>query len=142
MADLLVVDDDALVAGTVADILMDEGHTVRTARNGAEGLWLLSERLPDVIVLDVEMPQLSGPDMARQMMIENVGRERIPIVLLSGAVNLGRTAALLGTPYALEKPCKLDALLETTQRALTERRAPSPQPPASGGCPAWVDVKR
>ena len=127
MADVLVVDDDESVADAVADIFSLEGHVVRVARNGSEGLRLLSDRLPDLIVLDVEMPVLTGPEMASRLLIEDAGRERIPIVLLSGVADLRQVAAIVGTPYALPKPCPLNALLEQANRALSERKAPSPQ---------------
>ncbi len=138
MADLLIVDDDAMIAETVADILADEGHTVRMGHDGAEGLGLMAQRLPDLVVLDVEMPQLSGPEMAHRMVVENAGRERIPIVLLSGAAYLERVAAMVGTPYALTKPCQLDTLLQTMRRALAERRAPQPGPGRTGPAPARI----
>lgn len=127
MADVLVVDDDEFIAQAVADVLTDEGHTVRTGENGADGLRLLTERLPDLLILDVEMPLLTGPEMSHRMMIEDAGRERIPIVLLSGVADLRPIAELVGTPYALGKPCELDALLATAKLALTEQVAPTPK---------------
>jgi CheY-like chemotaxis protein len=127
MADVLVVDDDKEIADTLADILAGEGHTVRTADDGEDGLRLLAERLPDLILLDVEMPRLDGPQMAHRMLIEDAGRERIPIVLVSGVVNLARISARVGTPYVLAKPCSLTRLIDTVARALTERVSPSPK---------------
>jgi len=131
MAQVLVVDDDAMLAETVADILATEGHTVRVGKDGVDGLRLLAERLPDLLVLDLEMPRLSGHEMARRMAIEGEGRERIPIVLLSGVADLDRVGAFVGTPYMLTKPCDLDLLLETTRRALDEKTAPQPLKPAA-----------
>ena len=128
MSDVVVVDDDADLAEAVADILELEGHAVRIAPDGRQGLRLLAERLPELIVLDIEMPVLSGPEMAKRCIIEDAGRERIPIILLSGAAALRHIAALVGTPYALAKPCELDSLLGVIRRALTEHLAPHPAP--------------
>jgi DNA-binding NtrC family response regulator len=128
MSDVVVVDDDSDLAEAVADILASEGHAVRIAPEGQQGLRLLAERLPELIVLDIEMPVLSGPEMAKRCIVEDAGRERIPIILLSGAASLRQVAALVGTPYALAKPCAVDALLEVIRRALTERLAPRPAP--------------
>ena len=128
MADVIVVDDDAALAEALSDILESEGHAVRIGRDGREGLRLLAERLSDLIVLDIEMPVLSGPEMAKQSIIEDAGRERIPIILLSGVPELCRIAALVGTPYVLAKPCSLDDLLELIRDALTTRVAPRPSP--------------
>jgi DNA-binding response OmpR family regulator len=126
MSDVVVVDDDADLAEAVADILESEGHAVRIARDGEHGLRLLAERLPELIVLDIEMPVLSGPEMAKRLIVEDAGRERIPIILLSGAATLFQIAVLVGTPYALAKPCEVDTLLDVIRHALTERLAPHP----------------
>ncbi len=126
MSQVLVVDDDTMLAETVADILAMEGHTVRVGKDGVDGLRLVAEQMPDLLLLDLEMPRLSGPEMARRMLTEDAGRERIPIVLLSGVADLDRVAAVVGTPYVLAKPCDLDRLLETTRRALREKTAPHP----------------
>lgn len=126
MADVLIVDDDGAIAEAVAEVLMVEGHTARICENGEAGLRLVAERLPDLLMLDVEMPVLTGPEMADRLLIEDAGRERIPVVLLSGVANLKRVAELVGTPYALSKPCALGDLVEMVGRALAERIAPTP----------------
>jgi twitching motility two-component system response regulator PilH len=125
MAQLLVVDDDIEVAACLRLVLEDH-HAVTLAANGEEGLRLLNERRPDLILLDVEMPVLNGPDMAYRIFIEDAGREMIPIVLISGVADLELVAARVGTPYYLLKPVDIEPLLETVQRALLERRAPRP----------------
>jgi len=135
MADLLLVDDDRDIADTIADFLRDQGHRVRVAANGAEGLRLLDEGYPDVVLLDVEMPVLDGPRMAHRMFLYDVGREQVPILFLSGVADLDRVAAHVGTPYYLPKPFSLDRLLHMLARALRERMAPTypdeqPPPPA------------
>ena len=56
----------------------------------------------------------------------DVGRERIPIVLLTGVANLSQIAALVGTPYFLEKPFALNKLLALVAKALSERIPPHP----------------
>jgi DNA-binding response OmpR family regulator len=125
MADLLLVDDDRDIADTLAEFLSEQGHHVRIAANGADGLRLLDERYPDVVLLDVEMPVLDGPRMAHGMFLHNLGQERVPILFLSGVADLERVAAQVGTPYYLPKPFSLDRLLEMLARALRERAAPT-----------------
>ena len=129
MAAVLVVDDDQDLADVVGEILRAQGHEVQCAADGAEGLRLVAQKLPDLLVLDVEMPVLSGPDMANRLLIEDMGRENIPIVLLSGVADLSRATAMVGTPYALRKPTTLSSLIAMVRRALVERTAPSPQLP-------------
>lgn len=126
MADLLLVEDDDDVAGLVEIFLAREGHRVRRACNGERALALLDERLPDLVVLDVEMPVLDGPSMVTRMLVEDAGRERIPVLLVSGVVDLPRVAQRVGTPYALAKPFAPTALLALASKALHERRPPTP----------------
>src|SRR5262249_55420102 len=66
MANVLIVDDDFDAAEILADVLRSEGHEVELARNGHEGLATLAAKRPDVVLLDVEMPILTGPEMAYQ----------------------------------------------------------------------------
>jgi DNA-binding response OmpR family regulator len=127
MADLLVVEDDEDVAFLIEAFLEREGHRVRRASDGEEGLARLSERLPELVIMDVEMPLLSGPAMAARMLIEDVGRERIPLLLVSGAIGLSSIAERVGTPYALPKPFDPTDLIALVSRALRERRAPTPR---------------
>jgi DNA-binding NtrC family response regulator len=127
MADLLVVDDDVDVGETLADVLRDEGHTVRQARNGLEGLERLNERLPDAVLLDVEMPLLSGPQMAVRMFLHNCGQENVPIILQSGVKDITAIASLVQTPYFLSKPFTVEDMLRMIGRALLERVPPRPR---------------
>lgn len=126
MAKLLIVDDDFDVVECLSDVLLAHGHDVRTARSGEERLQVLrSNRLPDAILLDVDMPVLGGPGMAHQMMLHDAGEERIPIVLSSGRDDLAALAAKMAAPYFIAKPVDLDGLLDLLARALRERVAPS-----------------
>jgi CheY-like chemotaxis protein len=125
MADLLLVDDDPDITEVLSEFLEAQGHRVRVAANGEEGLRLLDERMPDVALLDVEMPVLDGPRMAHRMFLEDVGREQIPILFLSGIADLEQVAARVGTTYYLPKPFSLDNLLKVLDQAVRERVAPT-----------------
>lgn len=126
MAHILVVDDDPDLAAALGDVLADAGHAVDIAHDGWAGLAALDKALPDVVLLDVEMPTLDGPGMAYEMFVRDAGRERIPIILISAFVGLRSIARKIGTPYLLPKPCELDRLLELVNRALLEKAAPMP----------------
>lgn len=128
-AELLLVDDDSDAAGVLAEALELEGYRVRVAGDGQKGLTRLDEGLPDIVVLDVEMPLLDGPTMALQMFLTDAGKEKIPILLCSGILNLPSVAAQVGTPYFLAKPYTLDAMFHLVARALTERKAATPHVP-------------
>ena len=125
MGDILVVDDDEDYADSFADILRLKGYAVRLARDGVEGLEALNAALPDVVVLDVDMPVMTGPEMALEMFIRNVGKEKIPIIFISGNVNLRELAAQVGTDYFVAKPADLRVILALIDRVLAERRPPT-----------------
>jgi DNA-binding NtrC family response regulator len=125
MANLLLVDDDNDLVEGLGELLREEGHEVRTACTGEEGLKLLrAAPLPDAVVLDVDMPILGGPGMAHQMLLHDAGEENVPVFLVSGNEDLPQIAARMGTPYFLAKPCGIAAFLVLLERALRERRAP------------------
>jgi DNA-binding NtrC family response regulator len=126
MAYLVIVDDDVDMAELLSDFLRSQGHEVRVATDGAEGLGLVRGRAPDVLLLDVEMPLVNGPAMAERMLVHDAGLEKIPVILTSGVLNLADVAADVGTPYLLAKPYALDTLNQLIDRALSERRAPRP----------------
>jgi DNA-binding NtrC family response regulator len=131
MADLVIVDDDNDLAELLAEFLRMEGHEVRVAHDGDDGLKVILEGLADIVISDVEMPILTGPALARAMCVRDAGLENIPVILCSGVLNLPAVAAAIGTPYFLAKPCDLDTLKGVLSRALAERRAPHPGPPRS-----------
>jgi CheY-like chemotaxis protein len=126
VADLLVVDDDRDLGELMVSLLESEGHRVRVGRNGREGLALVADRHPDLVLLDVDMPFLTGPEMSGRMFLRDLGQETIPIVLLSAVPQLSEVARVVGTPYFLRKPYDFSALSRLVARALVERRAPTP----------------
>ena len=128
MALVLIVDDDLDYSAVLEDVLVAEGHQVRTGHTGAEGLRIAHERQPDVVLLDIDMPVLSGPEMAYEMFVRDSGLETVPLVLLSGSPRLKEFAARIGTPYFRAKPFRVNQLLELVGRALAERIAPQPTP--------------
>ena len=85
---------------------MAEGHNVRRAQDGEDGLRALTQRLPDLVLMDVDMPVLDGPGMAyRACLVEDCGRETIPVLLPSSPATptCPASPAAWGTPYALAK---------------------------------------
>lgn len=126
MANVLLVDDDPDLADTFAEVLNALGHSTRLARNGRDGLASVLDDKPDLIVSDVEMPVLTGPEMAWEICVRDQGLECIPIVLVSGIRDLPAVAERLGTPYFLTKPFSLDKVSGVVHRALAERTPPRP----------------
>ncbi len=128
MANVLIVDDDSDTVECSTHLLELSGHRVQTGYNGKEGLRSLAVgKLPECVLLDVDMPVMDGPGMAHQMLVNDAGEEKIPIVLVSARSDLAEIATRMGTPYFLTKGSAGygDALLSLLARALLERRPPT-----------------
>jgi len=125
-ARLLIVDDNEDAAETLSELLRFEGHEVVTAHNGADALRILETYLPEVALLDIGLPDMSGHELARQ--IHRDARTRaIRLIALTG---FGREpdrerARDAGFADHLTKPVDIDALLESLQRQLRATAAPA-----------------
>jgi two-component system, chemotaxis family, chemotaxis protein CheY len=115
---VLVVDDDAVIRSTVAELLLDEGYDVDQAADGAQALQLVFRSVPDAIVLDLMMPVVDGwAFVERCRTIEGAGE--VPIVVMSATHGLHESAELLhamGVRAILAKPFDVDALIAIVQR--------------------------
>ncbi len=80
---ILVVDDEADVVTFVATLLEDNGYSVIKAQDGKEGFALTKAEHPDLIVLDINMPEETGVRMYRNLK-ENSQTSAIPVVMLTG----------------------------------------------------------
>ncbi|HTP24056.1 MAG TPA: response regulator [Anaeromyxobacteraceae bacterium] len=118
---VLIADDDLTIRALLTDMLVDLGHAVIAASNGAEAVELAAREHPDIAILDFLMPKLSGLDALKAM------RERglvMPAVLLS-AISDSSMRELEGfeAPDAvLEKPFKKRAIEEALARAMGARK--------------------
>lgn len=79
----LVVDDDENLAGIVAEIMTRAGYEVQTAYNGLNGLSVYLQRQPDVVLTDIQMPELDGLEMMRCIRAVN---PKVKTIYISGAV--------------------------------------------------------
>ncbi len=115
MSLILVIEDEDVMASTLKDILEAEGFDVLTARNGADGLRLLTEKRPDLVLLDLMLPILGGPAF-----LEGKARDpdagQVPVVAMTSA-----SRAVLGAHAVdgfLQKPFLLTDLLGEVHRLL------------------------
>src|SRR5919198_3946285 len=114
---VLVVDDDPQVRELVRVNLEVEGYSVREAGNAEEGLAAVEDDAPDLLLLDVMMPQIDGWEMLRRVQ-ERHGVGSIPVVMFSGQLESGaaREAAERGARAFVGKPFDLRALIEQTKQ--------------------------
>ncbi len=93
--EVLVIDDDPNVGRLLEDTLRAQGHTVIVARNGTEGLRAASAKAPDVIILDLMMPGMSGFDVLDSLQAGTQTRS-IPVIVLTAMELSPSERALLG----------------------------------------------
>ena len=116
---ILVVDDSATVRRLVSITLERQGHRVRTAVNGLDGLAKFEEEMPDLVLLDITMPNMDGYEMCR-LLRRNPSAKKLPIFMLSGNDGFfdkvrGRMAG--ATDY-LTKPFHSEVLLKALSKTL------------------------
>ena len=75
MANILLIDDEPSILKTLKIFLTGKGHTVYTAQTGNEGLSLYEQHQPDLVILDIRLPDRDGLDILRQIQDENPWRK-------------------------------------------------------------------
>src|SRR5262245_30031239 len=116
MPTLLIIDDDRLLLTTLGRIFGHLGFIVRTASSAAEGLELLSQQQPDVVLLDLSLPDRSGLEVSHHIHRFNA---RIPVIFFTGygTTETAIEAMKLGAYDYLVKPVGVEKLKELVTRA-------------------------
>lgn len=132
---LLLVDDDALLVAVLSAALAEEGYTVEAAADGREALRRFQLRRPDLVVLDVQLPEIDGLEVCRRLRAQ----ASTPIILLtSRSEEIDRITGLdLGADDYVTKPFSTRELCARI-RALGRRLVPAPAatPAVVGASPA------
>ena len=116
---VLIVDDDERLREYVRVNLEMEGYSVREAGNAEEGLRVLEESSPDLVLLDVMMPEVDGWEMLRRVQ-ERHGVGSIPVIMFSGKVDeqAASEAASRGAQGFIGKPFNPQQLIDQTKQLL------------------------
>jgi CheY-like chemotaxis protein len=109
------VEDDENSRLMVATLLDLKGYSVVTAANGAEALRVARQQLPCLILLDLIMPVMDGPQF-RAEQLADAALSAIPVVCVSGRYNAADMAREIGAVALLEKPIAVDLLLDAVRR--------------------------
>jgi CheY-like chemotaxis protein len=122
---ILVVDDDdeiREIVGLALEVM--GGWTVLSADRGAAGLRIARESRPDVVLLDVMMPEMDGPTMFSRMQVDPALRD-IPVVLLTAKVQVGHVQVWDSLPVAgvIPKPFNPATLSEQIDDLVAEHRS-------------------
>ena len=119
---ILVVDDEADIRGLLKEILAEEGYEVEVAADAAQARSSRAAQLPDLVLLDIWMPDTDGITLLREWSVTD-GYD-CPVVMMSGhgTVETAVEATRLGAFDFVEKPLSLTKLLRTVERALDAGR--------------------
>ena len=145
MAQILVVDDEMGIRELLSEILTDEGHSVTLAEHAAAARQARSERRPDLVLLDIWMPDTDGISLLKEWSAANL--LTMPVVMMSGhgTIDSAVEATRVGAVDFLEKPIALQKLLQTVKKALKHEVA-STKPPltldAFSRSPLLKDLKK
>jgi len=106
---ILVVDDDREVRMATRDFLTSKGHDVTLAEDGVQALKLLATVKPDVVLLDVAMPEMDGMETLRRIV---AGYPNLPVIMVTANADIEITSKVLqlGAADYLPKPFDLDYL--------------------------------
>jgi DNA-binding response OmpR family regulator len=118
---VLVVDDEPGIRAVLAELLIDEGYRVVVAQDGVEALRQIGDVSPDLVLLDLNMPKLTGWEVVERLRALAI---TLPIVIMTAGQSATIEAARLGAAAALPKPFAIDDVLTTVERLV---------PPADDG---------
>lgn len=117
---VLLVEDDNYVTAAIWTVLKESNFDVAIAASGAEGLKLAKMLSPDVVILDVNLPEMNGLEICRQLKGDS-GTCDLPVVFLSAENDQERKAIALGAEAFLVKPLGIGQLPNCLSQILASR---------------------
>ena len=120
MANILVVDDEHGIRELLFEILDDEGHHVIAAQNAAEARQARLNARPDLVLLDIWMPDTDGVSLLKEWSAS--GLLDMPVIMMSGhtTIETAVEATRIGAMAFLEKPITMQKLLASVEQGLTK----------------------
>ena len=140
MANILVVDDELGIRDLLSEILNDEGHNVELAENAAQARAARSRSRPDLVLLDIWMPDTDGVTLLKEWSIG--GLLTMPVIMMSGhaTIDTAVEATKIGAQTFLEKPITLQKLLKAVEQGLARSNPRKPAAPTQAA-PADLTVE-
>ena len=123
MARILIAEDNAEIRALVSSILVEEGHKVSVAQNGQQGLDMLVEDPPDILVLDIMMPQMDGYTVLKELKSSGV-KDQMKILILTAKTSESDWVRgyKLGADSYLTKPFDTDELINAIEDLLSSTK--------------------
>lgn len=122
MTTVLVVDDEPLICRLFSEFLSRQGYKVRTARNGEEALALVEQELPQVVVLDCDMPGMNGVEVLSRLRTRKYAGAALIVTGRPDTTMLERARAL-GVVDVMSKPVELAKLDLAVHAGLPQKNA-------------------
>ena len=124
---VMIVDDEPSILQSLSGILSDEGFEIFTASNGYEALKRIEQESPDLVLLDIWMPDTDGVTLLKEWVEQDL--LTMPVVMMSGhgTIETAVEATRIGAVDFLEKPIALQKLLSTIAKALKDDEPKSRQ---------------
>ena len=122
---VLVVDDYDDAREMYAEFLELAGYRVSQAKNGAEALRKASDLLPDIILMDLSLPDIDGSDVASRLQ-KDPRTERIPVIVVTGHPPDDVKGQMLHYDAFVTKPCPPDELVGEVARLLASKKRAGP----------------
>jgi two-component system, chemotaxis family, chemotaxis protein CheY len=117
---ILIVEDEHDIRAVLTEILEDEGYAVASVPNGLEALAFLRQHRPQLILLDLGMPVMTGWEF-RERQRGDPTLANIPVIIMSATPHLNQTAVALQADNCLDKPIELNALLDLVEHFCSAR---------------------
>lgn len=118
---ILVIDDEDIVRTSCSRALVPEGYEVKAAKNGLEGLKMISDEKFDLVLTDLKMPDMDGIEVLKRIKEE---WPEIEVIIITGyqTVDTAVKSIKLGAFDYIEKPFTPDALVAAVAKALNRKR--------------------
>ncbi|MBL7002949.1 MAG: sigma-54-dependent Fis family transcriptional regulator [Gammaproteobacteria bacterium] len=120
---ILVVDDEPDICNLLQDILVDEGYEVLVANNGEKARQIFNKTSPDLVLLDIWMPDIDGISLLKEWKIEPNSKSAVVMMSGHGTVETAMEATKFGAQDFIEKPISMSKLLTTVGNNLKAHSA-------------------
>ncbi len=135
-ARVLIVDDDFATRHLLVKSLSPHGYVTDTAASGMEAIKRLRANPPDIVIIDIMLPEIDGFQICRSIKTSRKYRH-IPVILISAVIDSGRVTdevlVRYGAEAYFEKPINTDKMRKRLQELLAARARPSSEPPSGAG---------
>lgn len=125
MKSILIIEDESSLQKTMGDVLSQEGYEVHSALDGEAGVRLAKEKMPDLVLLDLVLPKMTGFEVLEELRADKETKG-IPVIVLTNLENLKdiqRVTDLGATTYLVKSNYALEEVVEKVKAALGDNES-------------------